>query len=820
MKRKRTRQNITPKRTRQDVFDITFFMKGGFGQIGSKIFECLDDYTFVNCKLVCKSWLQFIDNRRSSWLREIFVLKDHILCQGGHLIDTIENFYTEGGLEVHELQPRNYYRHKRRFLQILDELIVKSKTIQEVKNITVFLRKIVNQWVDVEFGYEFTMGRISHWTWDDIFEIFVRHGIGELSVLIHDSQMCLNQGFLQDLLNLQFEASRNDQGIHHFKLLWTLLKGMHTDKLSEIIEQSIYKVFSLSSLEYFQNAAKLRANFGDGLTDLDYFKTLYNLSGGVPKDFLFGSTYDQLNFEIVQYVLDHIVEGPLSQSNLSQSNYLVEEGTLLHYWVDKDFEIFELIASRWDGELNPRNKDGITPLHIACRTRGHEEAIEFLFKHIESNSMPQDIHGNTPLHEAAKYGVYDNFKMVFTKFTEKNTRNHKGETPLQIACTNGKGIDDCPSTRAEKHQIVQYIVRRLKTDFNPADLKGNTPLHEAAKWGKFESFKMIASKCSEVNPANHQGMTPMHNACMLTSIGKPNRMKPEVFIGLEKIQKGKQDIIDYILKRAKNGMNPKDSKGNTPLHLLSRYGKYRSFVKVASRCADKNPRSQNGTTPLHEALTNKYDLDLFGGINPGKIVFGSFGFEVDLEEMEKGRQEIVKYIATYIKDDWNLADKDGNTPLHEAAKDGDYESFIRIAAKCTCKNPKNNVGKTPLHLVTNLLCTAEEGKVGNPAIFNYILNKEEHENDLILQDANGNTPVHMAFFSTHEFITQPEPSLPKYFVDMLQRIAEKNRLYASTLRNKEGHTPMDVVYGRYKTFVRNLFRRKSKSKPRIKKKRT
>ena len=60
------------------VVNILMFMNNtGFKGIADKIMSFLDSKSFVQCRLVCRSWKNFIDNEWSMLQRQIFHLKKH-----------------------------------------------------------------------------------------------------------------------------------------------------------------------------------------------------------------------------------------------------------------------------------------------------------------------------------------------------------------------------------------------------------------------------------------------------------------------------------------------------------------------------------------------------------------------------------------------------------------------------------------------------------------------------------------------------------------------------------------------------------------------
>ena len=145
-------------------------------------------------------------------------------------------------------------------------------------------------------------------------------------------------------------------------------------------------------------------------------------------------------------------------------------------------------------------------------------------------------------------------------------------------------------------------------------------------------------------------------------------------------------------------------------------------------------------TPLHFAVmfTRSYDSDTIKGIIKGFL------------EVEK---------------DKNSRDKDGNTPLHTAARNGNLDITQLIIETIEDKNPSNNRGETPLHIasfdgnikIVELILKNISDKnpvdqfmqtplhnaalTGRLDIFKLIFDSVEKKNP---KDFFGNTPLHKA----------------------------------------------------------------------------
>ena len=145
-------------------------------------------------------------------------------------------------------------------------------------------------------------------------------------------------------------------------------------------------------------------------------------------------------------------------------------------------------------------------------------------------------------------------------------------------------------------------------------------------------------------------------------------------------------------------------------------------------------------TPLHFAVmfTHSYDSDIINGIIKGFL-------EVDKDK--------------------NSRDKNGDTPLHTAARNGNLDITQLIIETIEDKNPKNNNGETPLHtasfdgnikIVELILKNISDKNPGNQYmqtplhyaaitgrldIFKLIFNSVGKKNP---KDFIGNTPLHKA----------------------------------------------------------------------------
>jgi len=158
-----------------------------------------------------------------------------------------------------------------------------------------------------------------------------------------------------------------------------------------------------------------------------------------------------------------------------------------------------------------------------------------------------------------------------------------------------------------------------------------------------------------------------------------------------------------------------NKKLQTPLHLAVLCSTEAIVERILTAGADVNARDKDGKTAIYLAT-------------------------------EWGKEEIVKTLIKSrpnpSKSDTNIADKDGNCPLHAAVAInhlGLGQFLIREAG--ATMTSKNNMGRAPLHVL------GEKG--GDGAILDLLLNAGA---DLNSKDNDGNTALHLAVGFCHQQI--------------------------------------------------------------------
>ena len=246
-------------------------------------------------------------------------------------------------------------------------------------------------------------------------------------------------------------------------------------------------------------------------------------------------------------------------------------GSLIFAALNYDHMDIVLFLLKQEGvNVNVKNKDGNTLLHLACLKGERKDMVELLINLKD---------------EAGNYVV------------DVNEKNKDGNTPLHLACMDGKCKDIVELLINLKDEAGNYVV-----DVNEKNKDGNTPLHLACMDGKCKDIVELLINLKDeagnyvvdVNEKNKDGNTPLHLACM---DGKCKDIV-ELLINLKDAEG------NYVVD-----VNIKNNNGNTGLHLACMDGKCKDIVELlinlkdaeGNYVVDVNIKNNNGNIPLYIA---------------------------------------------------------------------------------------------------------------------------------------------------------------------------------------------------------------------------
>ena len=404
--------------------------------------------------------------------------------------------------------------------------------------------------------------------------------------------------------------------------------------------------------------------------------------------------------------------------------------------VSGNLSLVKLLATKTT--VNSRDKDGNTPLHIAC-TKKRLDIAKFLVEealtrtdlsiqnrngdlaiHIacEKRSLPltklvshcslniKNCAGNTPLHVACKQGAVQCVKyllkkrscnvtaenvngeiplhlavntsinaMELVRHCEVNSRTVSGDTPLHIAC------------RKDNPKIVQYLLEVLKCDPNLLNINDELPLHIACSQASLKIVKLV-SDC-DPNVKTSSGDTALHLVCRRAS----------------------SEIMQYLMEQKCYNPDIQNANGETPLHIACHEQDLKTVKLIGKFVHNPNLATLSGDTPLHVACKST------------KNTYIHYSQDVP-------SRDIVKYLVTTMKCNLMSANKKGELPLHLACKW--TLELVKLVSNCEI-NSQTVDGNTPLHIA------CEENKMD---IVKYLT--ETKKCDANIQNQKGELPLHIA----------------------------------------------------------------------------
>ena len=347
-------------------------------------------------------------------------------------------------------------------------------------------------------------------------------------------------------------------------------------------------------------------------------------------------------------------------------------------------------------------------MHIICGAVGDID----LLKHIIRQSsdckqyfMQTDIHGQTPLHYACKFGHFDLIRyLVKKKCCDPNITNGRRETLLHTCC-------DSMCNENEAMFFMKFLITICKSNCNATSMYGYTPLmmllrHNTCIMNSILKYFIITCQC-DLSLTNDNGNTALHFAAaighihavkliILQSHFNENTTDSEINEVLEYSSDEIAEILSSdsyencgLYKLNKESLHPlslaekynrhqvvlflvqvmqkyQDENGNTLLHMACKSQNHNLVAKVVNRTFDINPANNNGDTPFHIAC-----------------------------------RSCNSRITTLLLDcgcNVESLNNDGDSPLHIACRSGN-ESAVKGILKISQKTERQNkIGKTPLQL--------------------------------------------------------------------------------------------------------------------------
>ncbi|XP_015178417.1 PREDICTED: tankyrase-2 isoform X3 [Polistes dominula] len=307
-------------------------------------------------------------------------------------------------------------------------------------------------------------------------------------------------------------------------------------------------------------------------------------------------------------------------------------------------QIIEILI-RKNAAMNEKNKDFLTPLHVAT-DHSHYDAMDILLRH---NAKVNELDGlrQTALHRCVREDDVQACRILLSYNINPSIVSLQGYTAAQVAAENVlKILQDPPSEtddaeaqllEASKSGDLNAVKRILQTNphaVNCRDLDGrhSTPLHFAAGFNRVPVVEYLLAHGADVHAKDKGGLVPLHNACSY----------------------GHYEVIELLIKHGAS-VNVADLWKFTPLHEAAAKGKCEIVRLLLKHGADATKKNRDGATPL--------DLVREGDQDVADLLCGNSAL---LDAAKKGNLARVQRLVT--QDNINCRDTQGrnSTPLHFA----------------------------------------------------------------------------------------------------------------------------------------------------------
>jgi cytohesin len=417
--------------------------------------------------------------------------------------------------------------------------------------------------------------------------------------------------------------------------------------------------------------------------------------------------------------------------------------TVLHLVaVSSDPDLWRIAAlAKAGADLNARDDEGATPLHLAVRSSRIHVVKQLLELGASVDSC--DCAGQTPLH--ASVGDLEIMRLLLDAGADVDAADSSGVRPLHLAISRSDPKLPCIRELVSRHAKVDAPDGEGRTPFARALAKGHVAVRDillaAGASVKFIFAEAVAARSPTViAKALEQGADPNQR---LPSDGTAMHVAAEV---------GDAQVVEMLIA-AGGGVDLRDSTERTPLHRARNASVVIPLVRAG---ATVDARDSSLRTPLATAIVAgraSAAVELLNSgadarVNVAGEALPSIAFERAFDALERllecgaepglllhaaarGRalglpESIVRLL------DVNATDADGDKALHIAARSScgsSAEDLLQVGAS---PRVTNKAGSTPLH-------AAVEG--GSAHVVSALLGAGA---DAGAKDAAGETPLDLA----------------------------------------------------------------------------
>ncbi len=340
----------------------------------------------------------------------------------------------------------------------------------------------------------------------------------------------------------------------------------------------------------------------------------------------------------------------------------------------------ELEAVLTEENVNTRDLEGQTLLHIAAKQNNIEEVAIFLKKGAEIDSL--DANGKTPLLVAL-----ERRNIAIAEFLSGKNAN------IFVADNFGSS----PFSYAKEVSLLDHILN--STTITQKDSLGKLAIHYA-----IEDYDVALTKKILDLGVPTVGLKSDENSLLIIAYRDPNR-KESAMIASLLLASGAEplfgDFEEFERAVIKRNYGARFSNGETALHVAARKNHLGFVDYLIEEGCPIDARNMANSTALHEAVRNGNVLCVSHLLEKGadptlRDGFGNSTLHIVMPK--ESRLEIFKLIlSTPVS--CNLKDSFGETPLHIAIRlRYELEVIKLLIEKGGDIEEKNKMGDSPLYV--------------------------------------------------------------------------------------------------------------------------